>query len=635
MCGIAGIILKQGRRPPERLRQMVGRMAGTMAHRGPDDQGIWIDPRGICALAQNRLSIIDLSSAGHQPMISPDGNHVLSYNGELYNFLDLRAELTASGMQFSGRSDSEVLLGALRQYGSDVLPRLDAMFAFALWNCETRELVLARDMFGEKPLYYAETNEFFAFASELHALTTLPDFDAGIDQAAIAHYLCYQYISAPATIYRSVRKLSPGCALTLDARGNARIDTWFQFATAPHDHSATPLDALADELEDILSRTVARRLISDVPLGAFLSGGVDSTVVAAIVTRKLGRPLDTFSIGFDGHADSEHLQARETAAHLGTRHHDRILSPDVLELGDRIGTMLDEPNGDSSCLPTYLLAGFAREHVTVALSGDGGDEMFGGYGRYFATVADSLRGDANWSAGASYLSDRILVYPEPVLTELLGDIPAPLAHELATERVALDTDRRPLINRLRALDARHYLPGAVLAKVDRMSMQHALEVRAPLLGREVAQFAMSLAGDACHVGGSGQGKEVLKRVAARYVPREWLDRPKRGFGLPMDGWGKSVLLPMTRSLVLAPDSRIAEFIDRTALAGFLERQVRSFSPYRVWSLFILENWFRHHPGTATAAPAAVTLPRLAFLPRLARAGRWVGSGIGQRLGYAR
>jgi asparagine synthase (glutamine-hydrolysing) len=605
MCGIAGLVDKTGRRSTAALAALAEAMAGAMPYRGPDDSGVWSDPEGGCALAHRRLSIIDMSAGGHQPRLSADGSHVITYNGEFYGYRALKAELEAAGTRFETSSDTEILLEGLAQRGAALLDGLDGMFAFGLWDRRARRLTVARDPFGEKPLYYLDRPDLFAFASELHALATLPDFDPTITRETLAAYLCWQYVPAPATIYRSAHKLPPGSVLSLGSAGSPSITRYFAFRADGAASSGRSIDDLAEELEPILARTVERRLISDVPLGAFLSGGVDSTLVAALVTRKLGRLLDTFSIGFAGHADSEHHQARETAAHLGTRHHEQVLSPDIVALGRQLGAALDEPNGDTSCLPTWLLAGFARERVTVALSGDGGDELFGGYNRYFDTLAEAGDGDApppsGWTPGRAYLSDRILLAPEAVLADLFGAVPAGLAAELAAERRLLDRDDRPLLHRMRELDARHYMPGAVLPKVDRMSMQHSLEVRAPLLGIEVAAFAGRLAQADCYA--AGQGKLVLKRVAERYVPRAWLDRPKRGFGLPMDGWGKAALLPAAAALLLAPESRLSGWIARPALERFLAAQQNCFSPYRVWALFVLETWLQTHPSKPEAEPA--------------------------------
>jgi asparagine synthase (glutamine-hydrolysing) len=628
MCGIAGVIDKTGRRSPAELGSLAQAMAATMVHRGPDDGGVWIDPQGGCALSHRRLSVIDTSRAGHQPLLSAEGKHVITYNGECYGYRELRAELEAQGERFVSHSDTEVLLAGLVKYGAGLLQRLDAMFAFGLWDRGARRLILARDLFGEKPLYYLDRPDLFAFASELQALTGLPGFDATVTDEAVASYLCWQYVPAPDTIYRAARKLPPGSALTLEVGPRAAakpvIDKYMVFrAVGPAETRRKPAD-LADELEAILAATVARRLISDVPLGAFLSGGVDSGLVAALVTRKLKLPLETFSIGFDGHAESEHEAARQTAQFLGTSHFDEVLVPDVIELGRHIGTVLDEPNGDSSCLPTWLLSSFARESVTVALSGDGGDELFGGYRRYFDTLAEAEAPPPGWTAGRAYLSDRILLAPDAVLAELFGMVPPGVAAALAAERGFLDRGEpnrgeQPLLHRLRELDARHYLPGAVLPKVDRMSMQHGLEVRAPLLGIDVARFAAGLAVDACITKGPDgtlQGKALLKRVAQRWLPREWLDRPKRGFGLPMDGWSRATLLPLTRELLLDAEARLPHWIERRALDRFLAAQERQFSPYRVWALFILETWLRCHPAEPAAEPALAPGAGGGFLGRL-------------------
>jgi asparagine synthase (glutamine-hydrolysing) len=601
MCGIAGIVDKTGALGADELVRLASQMGETMQHRGPDDAGVWLSPDRRVAFSHRRLSIIDPSPGGHQPMLDAQGRRAITYNGELYNFRELRCELETCGGRFRTRSDTEVLLAALAQWNVGAFARLDAMFALGYYDADRRTLVLARDIFGEKPLYYVDTDRYLAFASELNALTLLPDFDAGVDLNAIAAYLSFQYLPAPSTIYRCVRKLPPGCWLRLGPGAGVEEHRYFTFRTDGRQSTPRALDDLADELEALLVTTVNRRLVSDVPLGAFLSGGVDSATVAAIATRKLGVALETFSIGFEGHRDSEHLEAAETARHLGTQHADRLLSADAIELGRHIGRVLDEPNGDTSCLSTFLLAGFARESVTVALSGDGGDELFGGYGRYFNTVEEWTRrraGDRSlawWQAGSVYLSSRVLVYPDDELARLMGRIPPPHAERLGELRGRVDGDGRPLINVLRELDAETYLPGAVLAKVDRMSMQHSLEVRAPLLGIDVARFAMGLAAEACYA--EGQGKLVLKRVAERHLPADWMRRPKRGFGLPMDMWGAETLMPALERLLLDRTCRLAEWIAPGSLQRYVQRLGREFHAYRAWSLFVLESWLREHPAT--------------------------------------
>lgn len=610
MCGIAGLVNFGGRFSRQELANIAEAMADTMIHRGPDDGGVWVDDTNFCAFSHRRLSIIDTSSGGHQPMQTPDGRHSICFNGELYSFLELKEDLEARGYRFRTRSDTEVLLYGLCEYGTALLSRIDAMYAFALFDHDNRSMLLARDPFGEKPLYYWQGNGLFAFASELQALTVLPGFDAAIDLESIAGYLSFQYVPGTRTIYRDVRRLPPGCYLRLSEDGHATVCRHFAFEAEPHQGKIRSIDELADELEEILVRSVRRKLISDVPLGAFLSGGVDSTLVAAIATKRLNRNLMTFSIGFADTPESEHEDARAMARHLGTDHHDRIISPDMLALGEHVGSVLDEPNGDTSCLPTFLLTQFAREHVTVALSGDGGDELFGGYGRYFSTLEDAARlerdpvGMAGWDPGNAYYSYRILVYADSDVTRLLGRMPPENASLLRHLRSTINRSGKPLIHRLRELDAAHYMPGAVLPKVDRMSMQNSLEVRAPLLGLEVARFASGLRPEECYA--AGQGKRVLKQIAARYVPRDWLERPKRGFGLPMALWGKDQLLPRTRALTLDAGSRLQDWIPVERIAAFLDHQEQSYSAYQLWLLFILESWLRARPGypahpSATAA----------------------------------
>ena len=340
MCGIAGIVDKRGKLGPARLGQLAKEAADRMRHRGPDDFGVWVSPDGRCALSHRRLSIIDVSSAGHQPMVSRTGHSVIAFNGEIYNFLELKGDLKARGAAFRSNSDTEVLLEMLEQQGQEALVRLDAMFALGHYDIDRQELLLARDIFGEKPLYYVDHKDYFAFASELHSLANLPGFDARIDRSTIASYLCFQYVPTPQTIYRSARKLPPASYLTVGPSGDVTIRPYYRFETSAAEHSVRSLDDLADELEAILLTSLRRRLISDVPLGAFLSGGVDSSTVAALVTKKLGIPLQTFSIGFANHPESEHLDAAAIARMLGTDHRDRVLTADAIELGHHIGTVL-------------------------------------------------------------------------------------------------------------------------------------------------------------------------------------------------------------------------------------------------------------------------------------------------------
>jgi asparagine synthase (glutamine-hydrolysing) len=615
MCGIAGLFQPAGvLADPERARSTVARMTGTMVHRGPDAEGLWADSQGRCVLGHRRLSIIDTSAAGRQPMCNADGRWVISFNGEIYNFGELRPELEAEGMPLRGRTDTEVLLQSLALWGLDALPRLDGMFAFAAFDRSSGELLLARDPFGEKPLYWCElSGGGLAFASELQALEDVPGFDAQVSVDAMAEMLMFQYIGAPRSIYRSVHKLPPGHWLVARAGEPVRTGRYYEFRPGTHGFDQRPLAQLADELEALLVRSIRRRLIADVPLGAFLSGGVDSSTVCALIAKRMQVPLKTFSIGFKDAPESEHEAARAFARHLGCEHHDQILSPEVGVFLDGIGKVLDEPNGDSSCMPTYLLAQFARQRVTVALSGDGGDEMFAGYGRYFTTLDEELALPASqrarFAAGSAYYAERILVSTQPHIEELFGEVPAGLAAHVAQLRAEVDQAHPPLFCRLRKTDVDNYLPGAVLPKVDRMSMRHSLEVRTPFLNLELARFAERLPLSVLYR--PGRGKLILREVAYRYLPRRRIDAPKQGFGIPMSKWARGALLDVAANLLEQPDSRLRQALGEAALTRFMQRQRADFSAYQVWGLVTLESWLRHHraelPRLAAKAAGASTV----------------------------
>jgi asparagine synthase (glutamine-hydrolysing) len=598
MCGIAGILNLRGSFSAEKLRHVVTDMTGRMVHRGPDDSGIWIAPNNSCAFGQRRLSIIDLSAAGHQPMLSQDGRVAITFNGEIYNYQELRAELEGHGVRFRTQTDTEVLIESVRAWGDRAFQKMDGMYAFALFDEATGDVIIGRDPFGEKPLYYTHNADYFAFASELHCLTVLPGFDFGVDDAAVAELLMLQYIHAPRTMYRSAKKLPPGHFMRISPQGSVSITQHFAFMPRPAPYANRSIVDLADELQEILVRSIKRRMISDVPLGAFLSGGVDSSLVVALMAKECGRDVQTFSIGFAGDKDSEHEFARATARHLGTTHHEKILAPDVIRLVEHIAGVLDEPNADSSCLPVYLLSEFAREKVTVAISGDGGDELFGGYGRYFATLdeeARRLEGDpqfANWRAGDTYFGSRVCIFSQEQAERVMGRMPDEANQLMHGFKDYLNYGELPLMHRMREIDTRTYMSGAVLAKVDRMSMQHALEVRTPFLSIEVARFAEKLSPEQCYQ--NGQGKLILKELLCRYLPREFVYRPKQGFGLPPGVWGKDTLLPALKRSCDAPASRVQDWLPRGRIKRFLSEQERNFSTYQVWNVLMLEMWLRGH-----------------------------------------
>lgn len=621
MCGIAGLFnFSTSLREPGLAERFVRRMMDSMVHRGPDAEGIWADQLGRCVLGHRRLSIIDTSDAGRQPMAGYDGRWVITFNGEIYNFQELRRELEAAGTSFHGRTDTEVLLAGLANWGVKVLQRLDGMFAFAAFNRESGEILLARDPFGEKPLYYLELHGGgLAFASELHSLEILPGFEADLSLDAMAEVLMFQYIGAPRTIYRSVKKLQPGHWLRCSPNRLQEIGRYFEFEPGRAGFERRAISDLADELEELLVVSLRRRLIADVPLGAFLSGGVDSSTVCALIRKRLGVPLKTFSMGFEGAEESEHDVAREFAQHLDTEHHERILCPDTAHFLEDIGRVLDEPNADSSCMPTFLLSQFARRHVTVAISGDGGDEMFGGYGRYFETLQEQQRFGAFFPSsrtpGQAYYSERILVFEADSIEAFFGCFPDGLAQHVRALQEEIDRSRDNLLCALRKTDVENYLPGAVLPKVDRMSMQHSLEVRTPFLNVALARFAERLPPEIMVRG--RHGKLVLRELAYRYLPKRLIDMPKKGFGIPMSEWGKRELIAVAERALTHDDSRLLQMLGHERIKGFLSRQGNrgGFAAYQVWGVVMLESWLRAHSG------------RLPKLTETKVRGQTVGAGV--------
>lgn len=608
MCGIAGIIDKHGQLPADALRAAMARMTDAIAHRGPDDAGIWISPDQRVALGHRRLSVIDVSQAGHQPMLeeTPTGPRALVFNGEIYNYRELRRGLERSGQAFHTQSDTEVLLALLGGQGLHALPLLDGMYAFGHYDSVSRALLLARDAFGEKPLYYWDGPDYFLFASELSAILASGLFHGGIEAAELAAYLHLRYVPQPFSIFRDIRKLEPGCLLTWQ---DGRLEKKRHFAfQLPENLPLADPRQVAEILENELTAAVKSRLVSDVPLGAFLSSGVDSSLVCALATKKLGIPLNTYTIAFDG-GESEHEDAARIAETLGTTHHCHHVShADLLQVAARMGHILDEPNGDRSCVPTYLLSRFARQDITVALSGDGGDELFAGYGRYFG--AQAALGDGLTSAQLAPLYfDRFLpVMPLEQLVKLFGGLPERF-QDIYAAMLSLMAPTKGTVNTLRMLDANSYLPGAVLAKVDRMSMAHGLEVRAPLLSTAVARLAGRIP-LAQHLADS-KGKFLLRHILKKYLPAEWVDRRKTGFGMPP---------AFLKAHAEFFGNQLAEAVhDGSALAALLDvKRLRALLPQAnnniIWAVIVLNQWLEKVRGNQRAAerPQAETLRGVHF-----------------------
>lgn len=590
MCGITGFIAPQGGLSPQTLEASALAMAACLRHRGPDDFGVWSEPGAGLALAHRRLSILDLSPAGHQPMHSRSGRFVIVFNGEIYNHTALRADLEAEETcSWRGHSDTEIILETIERWGvAAAVTRWVGMFAFALWDLEERSLWLGRDRLGEKPLYYGLNGASFLFGSELKALKAFPGWNADLDREALTLYFRYNYIPAPWTIYTGIRKLFPGTLLcvTPGARHLPEPVAYWSVADAARSGIAAPFSGSADEITDELERTlteaVSGQMIADVPLGAFLSGGVDSSTIVALMQKASSRPVRTFTIGFSEAQFNEAVHAKAVAAHLGTDHTELYVTPvDALEVIPKIPELYDEPFGDSSQIPTYLVSRLARQHVAVSLSGDGGDELFCGYNRYFwgrnvrrftgmfpfemrhaaaaaltscpagtwdklfsacsAVVPPGLRksspGDKihklarlldNRSAGDLY---RTLVthWPHPEQLVQGGKEPATLL-----DRDLLEGQHAGAMSMMMLNDMLTYLPDDILVKVDRAAMGVSLETRVPLLDHRVVEFAWKVPIE--YKLRQGTRKWLLRQLLYRHVPREMIERPKAGFSVPVDQW---------------------------------------------------------------------------------------------------
>ena len=623
MCGIAGFVHWDGK-PAE--RGVLKRMADRLVHRGPDEEGLYINERAptraTAALAHRRLSIIDLSS-GQQPLSNEDGTVWIVFNGEIYNFQELKPELVARGHIFRTNSDTEVIVHAYEEWGVDCLPRLNGMFAFAIWDERRQRLFMARDRLGKKPLYYRATADRLVFGSELKAVLAYPGVQTRPDPTAVADYFKYLYVPDPKTIFVGINKLPPASYCMATASGMEVREYW-DVDFGPPAGGSSGRGQLADELFDLLDRAVRDRLMSEVPLGAFLSGGVDSSGVVALMARHSQRPVITCSVGFDDPRHDESRFAAHVANLLHTDHSEYFVNSDFTELVPRLTAMFDEPFADSSAIPTYFVCKMARQRVTVALSGDGGDESFAGYDKYskdlierrvgslvprfllrainFSSLgggelsrkartvtAQALRAPARafYESNTFMRDDDLQRLLEPsVSRDLAGYDPAGYLTQFFARP---QTDDH--LTRMLYTDIKTYLSGDILVKVDRMSMANSLEVRAPLLDYRIVEFAARLP-NALKLE-RGKGKVLLKEAFGRVLPREIFDRPKHGFNVPLDAWFRRDLVALAEELFFrTPET--AQFLSVSHIRELWDRhrtgQANLGTP--LWSVLIFSLWYR-------------------------------------------
>ena len=623
MCGFAGFFEHHARAPAPEMEVVAGRMADRLRHRGPDDGGTWANPEAGIAFGFRRLSIVDISPNGKQPMHSASRRYTIVMNGEIYNHRALRRELEGEA-QFRGHSDTEVLLAAIEKWGLDAtLPRLVGMFAFALWDGETRRLHLVRDRLGERPLYYGCMGGVLLFGSELKALRAHPAWHGEVDRDVVTLLLRYGYIPAPFSIFRGIRKLQPGACLTIrDPAQAAQPNSYWSAKQTVETGAArrfTGSEAEAtDALESLLRDAIRDQMVADVPVGALLSGGIDSSTVVALMQSESSRPAKTFTIGFHEARYNEAAHAKQVARHLGTDHTELYVSPeDALAVIPKLPALYDEPFADHSQIPTFLVTSLARQSVTVSLSGDGGDELFGGYHRYFYSrkiwdragwMPRPLRSAASalMKAGAprSDLGRKMGILADLVDVRDTNDLylrfmsqwrdPARIIPGASEPPTAATSNHRPtlsdFVEEMMYLDLVSYLPDDILAKVDRASMGVSLEVRVPMLDHRVVEFAASVP---MHMKlRDGEGKHLLRNLLHRHVPRELVDRPKWGFALPLGDWLRGPLRPWADSLLEETKLREQGIFDPAPIVTRWKHHLRggreSVSP--LWSVLMFQAW---------------------------------------------
>jgi asparagine synthase (glutamine-hydrolysing) len=616
MCGIAGFISLNGSRPdPERLDRMVA----TLRHRGPDDRGAFCD--AAVALGAARLSIIDVAG-GHQPISVNEGAITVVQNGEIYNYVELRDELRRCGRQFATACDTEVIAHLYATEGVAGFQKMRGMFAVAIWDAARQQLVLARDRVGKKPLYYLQKNGELLFGSETKAiLAALPDVP-GVNAGALLSFFTFGYVSGSQAAFDGMQRLEPGTAMIVDRRaGTVRTEVFWRWP-APPDVDAMPEAEAIERLRAELTEAVRIRMRSDVPLGAFLSGGMDSAAVLALMASQSAQPIKTFTIGFGDASYDEVAEARSTAAHFGADHHEQIVAPDGIRVAETLALHYDEPFADASAIPTFYVAELARRHVTVCLTGDGGDELFAGYTPYadaLARVASApisalriaIQAGARYvpvhARGKGRLSTMALgpeewfvwrhtVFPDYLLESVVEPDVLTAAGAMPERQAVADirANRGPLLSRLQQWDQRHYLPDDILVKVDRATMAHSLEARCPILDHRVVELAAMQS--AARHGGGVTLKRLFREVIRPWVPAEVLQRPKRGFGVPLRRWFQEQMIGWARDILLDPRSRQRGWTRPSEVSALLRQHETGSRDHakRIWALVCLELWARAH-----------------------------------------
>jgi asparagine synthase (glutamine-hydrolysing) len=625
MCGICGELSTQSV-----SERSLAAMAGSLEHRGPDHGATFVAAGAAAGFGFRRLSIIDLRPAANQPLANEDGSVQLIFNGEIYNFQELRRGLVSRGHVFRSNADSEVIVHLYEELGDRAIDRLEGMFAIAIWDQKTRTLLLARDRVGKKPLFVWEGPGRVVFGSEIKAIAAHPDVSLEIDQGAVPYYFMHGYVPHPRTFYRGVSHVEPGTVVTFDDRGKRTDRRYWQlaFPSAREPQRGYDHRAAVSRVRELVTAAVQRRLISDVPLGAFLSGGIDSAIVAGVMSRLVSTPVRTFSIGFEGDpAFDESAAARATAKHFGTDHTEFRVRPSAVDLLDTLVYHHDGPFADSSAIPTYLVAKLTRKQVTVALTGDGGDEVFAGYLRFAAALAAERT--PRWAVlGAPLLKmfpkpnheraliarasrflrhmqlpleDRLTAFAgvffddlnrllDPAFAAAVG----PVDRRRHRENAGAD-DASPL-NRLLAVNVHSYLHDDLLVKTDRMTMANSLEARSPFLDRELMEYAAGLP-DEDKLSGMTT-KAILREAFADILPAPVMQAPKKGFGVPLEAWFRGELRDVCRDVLLAPTAKLRAFLSQTYVRTLIEDHEagRANHGHRLWTVLTFERWLQLLPS---------------------------------------